>query len=244
MAFVADAGGQGALLAPTDLLARQHAQTLAALLEPLGHDVMLLTGIAAGGAQRREALELSARPSAVRIDGRSRGRVVVGTHALVQEARRLRRPAARRRRRAAPLRRRGARGAGGEGPRAARAADDRDAHPAHAGPDHPRRPGRVRPAHAAAGPAEDRDRRPRHRRADAPARRPTRARCRCMVQEVAAGQRAFVVVPLVEEDADSGARSVERGRRSWSAANWAEAARGRPALRRAPLPRSRSSTAR
>ena len=44
LAFAADAGHQGALLAPTDLLARQHAQTLQRLLEPLGHDVTLLTG--------------------------------------------------------------------------------------------------------------------------------------------------------------------------------------------------------
>jgi ATP-dependent DNA helicase RecG len=85
MAFVADAKGQAALLAPTDLLARQHAQTLAGLLEPLGHDVTLLTG-SLGAATRREALELLAAPLEATIDGRSRGRVAVGTHALVQEA--------------------------------------------------------------------------------------------------------------------------------------------------------------
>ena len=50
----------GALLAPTDLLARQHAQTLR-LLEPLGHDVTLLTG-SLPAAQRREALELLGAP--------------------------------------------------------------------------------------------------------------------------------------------------------------------------------------
>ena len=57
LAFAADAGHQGALLAPTDLLARQHAQTLSRLLEPLGHDVILLTGSLPAG-QRRDALEL------------------------------------------------------------------------------------------------------------------------------------------------------------------------------------------
>ena len=37
LAAVARAGLQGALLAPTDLLARQHLETIGALLEPLGH---------------------------------------------------------------------------------------------------------------------------------------------------------------------------------------------------------------
>ena len=41
------------LLAPTDLLARQHAHTLQRLLEPLGHDVTLLTG-SLTAAQRTE----------------------------------------------------------------------------------------------------------------------------------------------------------------------------------------------
>jgi len=85
LAFTADAGYQGALLAPTDLLARQHAQTLARLVEPLGHDVALLTGTLSA-AQRREVLELVGAPVERGVMGRSRGRVIVGTHALVQEA--------------------------------------------------------------------------------------------------------------------------------------------------------------
>src|SRR6185436_4871125 len=84
LAFVADDRGQGALLAPTDLLARQHSQTLSAFLEPLGHDVTLLTG-SMPAAARREALEAIAAPAVQTLEGRSRGRVVVGTHALVQE---------------------------------------------------------------------------------------------------------------------------------------------------------------
>jgi ATP-dependent DNA helicase RecG len=84
VAFVADAGGQSALLAPTDLLARQHAATLAALLEPLGHGVTLLTA-SVPAAERRAALELAASPPGAGFDGRTAGRVVVGTHALVQE---------------------------------------------------------------------------------------------------------------------------------------------------------------
>jgi len=84
MSFVADAGGQAALLAPTDLLARQHAATLGALLEPLGHDVVLLTG-SVSSAERREALALAQAPLTSTLMGTSRGLLFVGTQALVQE---------------------------------------------------------------------------------------------------------------------------------------------------------------
>jgi ATP-dependent DNA helicase RecG len=85
LAFVADAGRQGALLAPTDLLARQHAVALGRLLEPLGHGVTLLTGSLPAG-ERRAALELLAAPGAPDgLLGLTTGRIVVGTHALVQE---------------------------------------------------------------------------------------------------------------------------------------------------------------
>jgi ATP-dependent DNA helicase RecG len=86
LAFVADAGRQGALLAPTDLLARQHAAALRRLLEPLGHGVTLLTG-SLPSAERRAALELLANPSATDgLLGLSAGLIVVGTHAIVQES--------------------------------------------------------------------------------------------------------------------------------------------------------------
>lgn len=84
LAFVADAGSQGALLAPTDLLARQHGATLRGLLEPLGHAVEVLTG-SLPAAARRAVLERLAAPGAPRTDGLTEGRIVVGTHALVQE---------------------------------------------------------------------------------------------------------------------------------------------------------------
>jgi len=65
-------GGQAALLAPTELLARQHAQNAAALLEPLGLRVAFLTGnIKAAG--RRALLKNLADGN---ID------LAVGTHAL------------------------------------------------------------------------------------------------------------------------------------------------------------------
>ncbi len=75
LALATGAGVQGALLAPTDLLARQHAATLDDFLRPLGVSVELLTGSLAGPESRR-VLEALA-------DGRAQ--VVVGTHALFSE---------------------------------------------------------------------------------------------------------------------------------------------------------------
>ena len=105
--LVAGAGRQGALLAPTDLLARQHGATLGDLLEPLGVPVTLLTG-SLSAAGTRNALEAIA-------DGRAG--VVVGTHALLQERVRFADLGLVVDRRAAPLRRRAARPARGEGRR-------------------------------------------------------------------------------------------------------------------------------
>jgi ATP-dependent DNA helicase RecG len=69
-------GRQAALLAPTDLLARQHLETVASLLEELGISVVLLTG----------SLSAAARRNAVEAIGTGQAQVVVGTHALLQEA--------------------------------------------------------------------------------------------------------------------------------------------------------------
>lgn len=75
LAAAAGAGTQGALLAPTDLLARQHAATLADLLAGVGLPVTLLTG-SLTSADTGHALE------AIRS---GRAGVVVGTHALIQD---------------------------------------------------------------------------------------------------------------------------------------------------------------
>src|SRR4029079_3191044 len=75
LAAAARAGMQGALLAPTDLLARQHHRTLTSLLEDAAIPVELLTGSLTAGAAR-QTLELVASGQAP---------VVVGTHALIQE---------------------------------------------------------------------------------------------------------------------------------------------------------------
>jgi ATP-dependent DNA helicase RecG len=75
LAAAARAGTQGALLAPTDLLARQHHRTLTALLEDAALPVELLTGSLTAASARR-TLELVASGMAP---------IVVGTHALIQE---------------------------------------------------------------------------------------------------------------------------------------------------------------
>jgi len=76
LAATALSGRQGALLAPTDLLARQHQRTLADLLAPLGIGVELLTGsMRASDATRTRELLASGQAG-----------IVVGTHALISES--------------------------------------------------------------------------------------------------------------------------------------------------------------
>ena len=72
---VAKAGFQTAIMAPTEILAQQHAKTLDELLSPFGVSVALLTGHVKGVA-RSQLLDNLASGN---ID------VVVGTHALIQE---------------------------------------------------------------------------------------------------------------------------------------------------------------
>ena len=74
-ADVAKAGFQTAIMAPTEILAQQHAKTLDELLSPFGVSVALLTGHVKGAA-RSQLLDNLASGN---ID------VVVGTHALIQE---------------------------------------------------------------------------------------------------------------------------------------------------------------
>jgi ATP-dependent DNA helicase RecG len=76
LAATARAGLQGALLAPTDLLARQHLETVGALLEPVGIGVTLLTG----------SLKADVKAKAQDAIASGQALVVVGTHALIQEA--------------------------------------------------------------------------------------------------------------------------------------------------------------
>src|SRR5919106_1383443 len=70
-----EAGGQGAIMAPTEVLAWQHHLSISTALAELPVNVVLLTG-SQGVAQRRKALEQIAAGEA---------HVVVGTHALIQK---------------------------------------------------------------------------------------------------------------------------------------------------------------
>jgi ATP-dependent DNA helicase RecG len=75
MAMAAEAGAQSALMAPTDILARQHRETLTPLAMAAGLRLGLLTG-RDSAKERRQTLELLANGD---ID------IVIGTHALFQE---------------------------------------------------------------------------------------------------------------------------------------------------------------
>ena len=86
MLQVVDSGGQAALLAPTEVLAQQHARSISSLLGPLATAgelgapddstrVTLLTG-SLNTAARRQALALTASGQAG---------IVIGTHALLSE---------------------------------------------------------------------------------------------------------------------------------------------------------------
>ncbi|MBI5941046.1 MAG: ATP-dependent DNA helicase RecG [Caulobacterales bacterium] len=75
MADAAEAHLQSALMAPTEILARQHFETIAAPLEAQGLRVVLLTGRDKGGVRTEKLLAL--------MDGTVN--VAVGTHALFQD---------------------------------------------------------------------------------------------------------------------------------------------------------------
>ncbi len=75
MLIAVEAGGQAALLAPTDILARQHVATLRHLAAAAGLNVGLLTGREKGKSRDAILADLAS----------GRLKLVVGTHALVQE---------------------------------------------------------------------------------------------------------------------------------------------------------------
>ena len=70
-----ETGAQAALLAPTEILARQHSATIELLVAPLGEKVVLLTGRERG--KNRDAI----------LEGLASGEtaITIGTHALFQE---------------------------------------------------------------------------------------------------------------------------------------------------------------
>jgi ATP-dependent DNA helicase RecG len=74
--IAAEAGCQGALLAPTEILARQHYDTLSRSLAGLGVNVAILTGRDKGKVREATLMGLAAGE----ID------ILIGTHAIFQEA--------------------------------------------------------------------------------------------------------------------------------------------------------------
>jgi ATP-dependent DNA helicase RecG len=86
MLSVVDAGGQAALLAPTEVLAQQHHRSITGLLGPLaergllggsehGTRVALLTGSQSTGVRRKTLLDVASGEAGI----------VVGTHALLED---------------------------------------------------------------------------------------------------------------------------------------------------------------
>ncbi len=75
--MVAEAGMQTAFMAPTELLARQHAETMYNLLKPLGkeNEVILLVGGMKPAEKKRARAAIAS----------GKAKIIVGTHALIQE---------------------------------------------------------------------------------------------------------------------------------------------------------------
>ena len=80
MLIAVEAGAQAALLAPTEILARQHAETLTRMAAGTGVQIALLTGKSSqrGGSKAREAILMGLLDGSIDI--------VVGTHAIFQES--------------------------------------------------------------------------------------------------------------------------------------------------------------
>ncbi|MXO61354.1 ATP-dependent DNA helicase RecG [Altererythrobacter salegens] len=76
MLVAVEAGAQAALLAPTEILARQHFETLRRMAKPTGVEIALLTGRDKGRA--RESILMGLLDGSIDI--------VVGTHAIFQDA--------------------------------------------------------------------------------------------------------------------------------------------------------------
>ena len=142
MLNAAECGFQAAMMAPTEVLARQHYATIAPIAEAAGVPVALLTGRDKGPGARRDPRQARLGRAA---SGRRHPRAVPGR-------RRLQGSGLRRHRRAAPVRGAPAAGPHRQGTGRRRPGDDRDADPADADADRLWRHGRLEPHREAAGP--------------------------------------------------------------------------------------------
>ena len=79
MLHAVETGAQAALLAPTEVLARQHHATINAFLAPLGMQARLLLGQGRGGTRG------GARKAIINELADGTAQIVIGTHALISE---------------------------------------------------------------------------------------------------------------------------------------------------------------
>jgi ATP-dependent DNA helicase RecG len=75
MLIAADNGFQSCMMAPTEILARQHFASISRMVEGLGIEVHILTG-ASKSAERRASLEAAAT---------GRAHILIGTHSLIED---------------------------------------------------------------------------------------------------------------------------------------------------------------
>jgi ATP-dependent DNA helicase RecG len=87
------AGTQAALMAPTEILAEQHARSLSSLLGAIGYEAFDPAAVEGGGRSADNGIarlvgSMTAREKAVTIEAIASGAVsvVVGTHAVIQDA--------------------------------------------------------------------------------------------------------------------------------------------------------------
>ena len=135
-----ETGAQAALMAPTEILARQHLATITPLAEAAGVETVLLTGREKGRNRERALAKLASGDAALAI----------GTHALFQDDVAFPRSGGGGRRRTASVRRSPAPPSGPERGRSRPPGDDRDTHSANPDADRLRRHRRLE-AHGEAG---------------------------------------------------------------------------------------------
>ena len=201
MLIAVEAGAQAALLAPTEILARQHFDTLSRQLAGLPVNVAILTGREKGKA--RESCLMGLADGSIHI--------LVGTHAIFQQAvsyRKLGLAVVDEQHRFGVAQRMMLAQQGRAA--AASAGDDRDADPAHADADPLWRDGRQPARRDAARPPADRD--------AGGERRAAGEVVDALGRHLAAGRQAYWVCPLVEESETSDlAAAEERAQRAAAA---------------------------